>query len=43
MASGESVLAELLVDYLWKVGIVVVLALLVGIAMVVIWRKVGSK
>lgn len=39
----NDVLGEILRDYLIKAGIIAVLAIIVIIAMVVIWKKVGSK
>lgn len=42
-ADGSGIVAELLTDYLWKVGIVVVLAALAVVAMVAIWRRTGTS
>lgn len=39
----NGVMGEILQDYLIKAAIVGVLAIIVIIAMVVIWKKVGSK
>ena len=39
--NGHQLLAHLLTDYLCKAGIVVLLAVLVGIACVVIWKRAG--
>jgi hypothetical protein len=41
--NGDEVLAELLHDFLMKAAIVGVLALLTITAMVIIWKKVGTK
>ena len=41
--NGHEILAELLRDYLLKAAIVAVLAIAVLIAMVIIWKKIGTK
>lgn len=41
--NGHDILAELVHDYLMKAAIIAVLAVVVVIAMVIIWKKVGSK
>ena len=41
--NGNEVMAELLHDYLMKGAIVAVLAIIVIIAMVIIWKKLGTK
>lgn len=40
---GHEILTEILHDYLMKAAIIAVLAILVAIAMVIIWKKAGSK
>lgn len=39
----NDIMGEILRDYLMKAAIIGVLAIVVIIAMVVIWKKVGSK
>ncbi|HEY4460262.1 MAG TPA: hypothetical protein VGN81_38490 [Pseudonocardiaceae bacterium] len=41
--NGNEVLTEIVHDYLMKAAIVAVLAIVVLIAMVIIWKKIGSK
>lgn len=41
--NGENLIEHLVVDYLWKVGIVVASVLVVIVALIVIYRKLGSK
>lgn len=41
--NSHEVLTEILHDYLMKAAIVAVLAIVVLIAMVIIWKKVGTK
>jgi hypothetical protein len=41
--NGHEVLTEIVHDYLMKAAIVAVLAIVVLIAMVIIWKKIGSK
>ena len=41
--NGNPVLTEILHDYLMKATIVGVLAIVVIIAMVIIWKKAGTK
>ena len=41
--NGSDILAELLHDFLMKAAIVGVLALLAITAMVIIWKKIGTK
>ena len=40
---GHEILAEIVHDYLMKAAIVGVLAIVVIVAMVIIWKKVGTK
>lgn len=40
-AAGSDIVRELMTDYLWKAGIVLVLAVVAVVAMVVIWRRAG--
>lgn len=40
---GHDILAEIVHDYLMKAAIVGVLAIVVIVAMVIIWKKVGTK
>lgn len=40
-AKESDIVQELLSDYLWKAGIVLVLAIVAVAAMVVIWRRAG--
>lgn len=41
--NGHEVMTEILHDYLMKAAIVAVLAIVVLIAMVIIWKKLGSN
>lgn len=41
--NGHEILAEMVHDYLMKAAIIAVLAIVVLIAMVIIWKKLGSK
>lgn len=40
---GHEILAEIVHDYLTKAAIVGVLAIVVIVAMVIIWKKAGTK
>jgi hypothetical protein len=42
-ADDHEVLHHLLVDYLWKLGIVAALVVLCTIATVVIWKRAGRE
>ena len=41
--NGHEILGEIVHDYLMKAAIVGVLAIIVVIAMVIIWKKFGAK
>jgi hypothetical protein len=41
--NGHEILAELVHDYLMKAAIIAVLAIVVLIAMAIIWKKLGSR
>lgn len=41
--NGHEILDEIIHDYLMKAAIIAVLAVIVIIAMVIIWKKVGTK
>lgn len=43
LADDNEILTEILHDYLMKAAIVGILAIIVLIAMVIIWKKVGTK
>lgn len=41
-SAGSDIVQELATDYLWKAGIVLVLAVVSVVAMVMIWRRTGA-